>query len=197
MLAAAYEEEATMTGISALPPHLQPRLMAELRPGEMLTWVGQPRPGRFMRKGFLLWFFFVPWTAFGVYWMGGASGFRMPEFKGGWDFFPLFGLPFILIGIGGLVSPFWLLRKARSIIYALTNERAITIEGSRSITVISYRPADIIRIERIEHRDGSGDLILISETYKDSEGDQQIRKRGFMAIDDVRKVAQLVEAMTA
>ena len=70
-----------MTGISALPPQLQQRLMAELRPGEMIAWAGQPRPGRFMMKGFALWLFFVPWTAFALYWMGGAAGFRIPDFR--------------------------------------------------------------------------------------------------------------------
>jgi len=186
-----------MTGISALPPQLQQRLMAELRPGEMIAWAGQPRPGRFMMKGFALWLFFVPWTAFALYWMGGAAGFRMPDFRNGWDLFPLFGLPFVLIGLGGLSSPFWLRRKARSMIYAITNERAIAIEGSRSITVVSYGPEDIVSFERTEHQDGSGDLILVSENYKDSDGDRQTRKRGFLAIDNVRKVARLIEVLQA
>jgi hypothetical protein len=50
----------TMT-ISTLPQDLQQRLRAELRPGEMVIWSGQPDPGRFMKSGFKLWFFFVPW----------------------------------------------------------------------------------------------------------------------------------------
>ena len=186
-----------MTGISALPQHLQQRLLAELRPGEMVNWVGQPRPDRFMRTGFKLWFFFIPWTAFAIFWMGGAAGFRLPDFTGAWSWFPPFGLPFVLIGLGGLSSPYWLRRKAHSMIYAITSERAISIEGARSIAVLSYRPEDIVSFERTEHQDGSGDLILVSENYKDSDGDRQTRKRGFFAIDNVRKVAQLIEALQA
>lgn len=189
------DKEVAMTSIYTLPQHLQQRLQAELRPGEMLTWAGQPNPDRFMKSGFKLWFFFIPWTAFAIFWIGGASGFRMPQFDSGWSFFPLFGLPFLLIGLGGLSSPFWLRRKARWIIYAITSERAISIEGAKSITVQSYLASDLVDIERTEHQDGSGDLILRRESRKDSDGDRQTTKYGFFAIDDVRRVGNLIETL--
>lgn len=184
-----------MTSMFALPLHLQQRLQGELRPGEMVTWAGQPNPDRFMKSGFKLWFFFIPWTAFAVFWIGGASGFQLPRFDSGWSFFPLFGLPFLLIGLGGLSSPFLLRRKARSMIYAITNERAISIEGAKTILVQSYPASDIADIERTEHQDGSGDLILRREVGKDSDGDQRTAKYGFFAIDDVRRVGKLIEAL--
>lgn len=184
-----------MASISDLPPHLQKRLRAELKPGESITWTGQPNPNRYMKSGFKLWFFFIPWTAFSLFWIAGASGFQMPEFENGWSLFPLFGLPFLFIGLGGLGSPFWLRRKARSMIYAITNQRAITIDGAKSITVKSYLAPDIADIERIEHRDGSGDLILRTEHYQDSDGDRQTRRQGFFAIENVRHVEQLVERL--
>ena len=182
-----------MMGISALPQHLQQRLRAELKPGESLAWAGQPNPERYMKSGFKLWFFFIPWTAFALFWIAGAAGFRLPRFDSGWSLFPLFGLPFLLVGLGGLSAPFWLRRKARSIIYAVTDQRAMSIEGAKSITVKSFLPSDIGDVERTEHQDGSGDLILRSESYKDSEGDRQTRQHGFFAVDDVRHVGNLVE----
>jgi hypothetical protein len=185
-----------MIGISALPQHLQQRLRSELKPGESLAWAGQPSPDRYMKSGFKLWFFFIPWTAFALFWIAGASGFQLPRFDSGWSFFPLFGLPFLLIGLGGLSAPFWLRRKARSIIYAITNERAISIEGAKSITVKSYLASDIADIERTEHQDGSGDLVLRTERYRDSDGDRQTRQHGFFAVADVRHVGNLVENLT-
>ncbi len=182
-----------MTSISDLPEHLQQRLRAELRPGESVAWAGQPNPSRYVKSGFAIWLFFVPWTAFSVFWIASASGFRMPSFDSGWDFFPLFGLPFLLTGLGGLCSPLWMRRKAHTIIYAITNQRAIVIEGAKSITVKSYPAADIADLERTEHPDGSGDLILRSEQYRDSDGDRQTRKHGFYAVADVRRVERLVE----
>ena len=184
-----------MTHLSSLPSDLQQRVRAELKSGESVTWVGQPNPDRYMNSGFKLWFFFIPWTAFSLFWIVAASGFRLPRFDSGWSLFPLFGLPFLLIGIGGLSSPLWLRRRARSMVYTITDQRAISIEGSKSITVKSYLPADMASIERVEHADGSGDLVLRSEQYRDSEGDQRTRQSGFFAIDNVRRVERLVESL--
>ena len=83
-----------MTSISDLPEHLQQRLRAELRPGESVAWAGQPNPSRYVKSGFAIWLFFVPWTAFSVFWIASASGFRMPSFDRGWDLFPLVWLAF-------------------------------------------------------------------------------------------------------
>ncbi len=184
-----------MTNISVLPQDMQRRLQAELKSGESLVWVGQPDPNLYMRSGYKLWFFFIPWTAFSLFWMAGASGFQLPTFESGWSYFPLFGLPFLLIGIGGLSSPFWLKRKAHSIVYAVTNQRAITIEGEKSVTVKSYFPADIENLERTEHQDGSGDLILKTEHYRDSDGDRRKNQHGFFAIANVRRVERVIETL--
>lgn len=181
-----------MTNMSDLPQHLQQRLQAELKPGESITWAGQPNPDRYMKSAFMIWLFFIPWTAFSLFWIAGASGFRMPQFNDGWSLFPLFGLPFLLIGVGGLSSPFWMRRKARSIIYAITNHRAISIEGKKSFTVKSYLASDITNIERTEHSDGSGDLILRTESYRDSDGDQQTRRHGFFSVDNVKHLESLL-----
>ena len=78
-----------------LPADAQARITRELQPGEVVVWAGRPDPDRFMRGGFLLWLFFIPWTAFSLFWMAGASGFRAPDFSGPASFFPLFGLPFL------------------------------------------------------------------------------------------------------
>ena len=184
-----------MTGLVNLPLHLQQRLRAELKPGESIAWAGQPIPDRFMKAGFLLWLFFIPWTAFSLFWIAGASGFKWPSFDSGGSFFPLFGIPFVLIGLGGLSAPVWLRRKALSIIYAITNERAITIEGIKSVMVKSYLVNDLGALERTEHQDGSGDLVFRNEYYRDSDGDRQTRKQGFFAIADVRRVEELLEKL--
>ncbi|MFY9260691.1 MAG: hypothetical protein WAO71_09310 [Gallionella sp.] len=181
-----------MSTIYNLPPHLQPRVQAELKFGEALAWVGQPNPSRMMRVGFAMWFFFIPWTAFSLFWMAGASGFHLPTFDSVFSFFPLFGLPFLLVGLGGLGSPFWLYRKAQFTVYVLTTQRALSIEGIKSVTVKSYPLAEMPTIERTEHADGSGDLIFKTEAYRDSDGDRQNKKHGFFAIENVRQVEQQI-----
>ncbi len=175
-----------------LPETLQQRVRDEIRPGEAVSWVGQPLPGLYMRAGFLLWIFFIPWTAFSLFWISAAFHFELPRFDSGQSLFPLFGLPFFLVGVGGLSSPFWLRRKARSVVYAVTNQRAITIEGSRSVTVRSYFPKDIGAVERTEHGDGSGNLFLQEERFVRNNG-MQTQKQGFFGIPDVRKVERLID----
>lgn len=182
-----------MTNISDLPQHLQQRLRAELKPGESITWAGQPNPNLFMKSGFTIWFFFIPWTAFSLLFIANALNFQMPQFDSGWSHFPLFELPFLLFGLGGLSLPLWLRRIARSTIYAITNHRLISIEGAKSITVKSYIASDLVDIERTEHPDGRGDLVLQSERYRDSDGELQTRDHGFFAIDNVRHVERIIE----
>ena len=182
-----------MTVISALPQHLQLRLRDEMKAGEMLVWVGQPDPGRYMRSGFLLWLFFIPWTAFSIFWIAGAANFKVLNFDDGWSYFPFFGLPFMLVGLGGLSAPLWLRRKAKTTIYAITDRRAMSIEGAKTIKVKSFLAGDIAQIEKTQHPDGSGDLVLRTERYRDSDGDQRTRQDGFFAIPDVRQVERLVE----
>lgn len=184
-----------MNQISDLPSHLQPRLRTELKSGESLVWAGQPNPDRYMKSAFKIWFFFIPWTAFSLFWIAGALEFQLPKFDSGWGLFPLFGVPFLLVGLCGLGSPFWLRHKARSMIYAITDQRAMIIEGEKSITVKSYLAPDMTDIERTEHQDGSGDLILRHEPYRDSDGDRQTKRHGFYAIDNVRQVERLIEVL--
>lgn len=180
-----------------LPKHLQARIQSELKPGETVVWAEQPDAGKYMRQGFWLWLFFIPWTAFALFWMAGAAGFQFPNFSRGWDLFPLFGIPFVLIGLGGLSSPYWLRRKAANIVYAITDRRALTLEGSRSYTARTHYPNQLRRVTRKEHPDGSGDLVLEITHYENSDGDARERKNGFFAISHVRKVEQLLEHLAA
>jgi hypothetical protein len=184
-----------MAPINGLPVHLQQRLRAELRPGESLVWAGQPNPDVYMQSGYRLWFFFAPWTLICLALISAALDFRLPRFDSPSSFFPLIvGVPFLLAGFGFLSSPLRLRRKARSIVYAITYQRAISIEGAKPSAVKSYLPCNVRNVELNEHADGSGDLILVTEHYRDSEGDHRTT-HGFFSIDNVRYVAKLFESV--
>src|SRR6478609_3430837 len=99
---------------------LQQLIHSELRPSEVLAWSSSPRPGRMALRALPLVLFGIPWTAFALFWIAGASGFKMPDFSHGFGFFPLFGVPFVLIGFGMLTSPYWMRRKARRTAYVVT-----------------------------------------------------------------------------
>lgn len=189
-----------MSTITKLPEPLQQRIRAELKSGETLTWLGQPNPNRMMKSGIVATLFFIPWTAFSLFWMAGAAGFSWPQFNSEADMFrlafPLFGLPFLGIGIWGLSGPLRIRRNASYTVYALSNQRAFSITGIKSFTVTSFSANDIAETVRTEHADGSGDLVLRKENHKDNDGDNRTKLDGFFAIEDVRKVEKLVESLT-
>ncbi len=128
-----------------IPQHLADLLEQELEPGERLEWSGTPKPLWFdssLRPVFL---FAIPWTAFALFWTGMA--FALTVANEGPDglglFFPLFGLPFVVIGIAMLVSPFWSARRKRNVAYAITDRRAIILQAGRSLRVVSFTPQEL------------------------------------------------------
>ncbi len=188
---------------SSLPPELEERVRSELRPGEMLLWVGQPRPGPFLLPTIPIVLFGIPWTAFSVFWMVMASWIVFGGHPGGGGFplvfrlFPLWGLPFVLIGLGMLSAPYWAWRKAKQTCYAVTDQRVLIWEPGMfgKVTIRSYGPEALSRMHRTESADGSGDLIFEEESETNANG--SIRRtttgrRGFYGIRNVRGVEELV-----
>src|SRR5262245_45125280 len=134
--------EAAMS--RTLPSYINEFASDEFR-GESIRWVGQPEPRRAAMASMLLWGFAVPWRAFAVYWMWGASHSKDP-------IFPLFGLPFVVIGIGMLLRPVWNYLKARRTVYVLTPKRLAILEYFPRLKVKSAFPGQIVALERVQHR---------------------------------------------
>ena len=171
----------------------------ELDSGERLLWAGSGSPGRLATKGIPAALIGVPFTAFAVFWMWMAAGARVPDIRGGraQDYFWLWGVPFVIVGLGMLLTPVRMYVRALNTVYAVTDRRALIITTGRSRTVKSYGPAEAARVDRREHGDGTGDLTFASE-----ESEQQRRRsnlplqlnmpNGFFGIRDARTVEQLL-----
>ena len=151
-------------------------LERELRASETVVWHGW-QLGRLEPLSFGIYIFAVPWTAFSVMWTvlaSGAAAMSGDDGPGwiGWAF-PLFGLPFIAIGLALLARPFVPLFQKGRVLYVVTNERALKLSMGRELAVETV-PADRIGlIQRFERRDGSGRLQLAVKIGKDSDGDRQ------------------------
>ncbi len=198
--------EPFLYGDSRLPDELDARVRSELDQGEQLLWVGQPQPRRFARATIPIVLFGIPWTAFAIFWTAMASGLArgggpVPNAGPGALFsicFPLWGVPFILIGLGMLSSPFWAGRKAKRTCYALTDRRAILFEAGTfgSVVVRSYRPSGLTKMFRRENADGSGDLVFeeITQVRSTNNGGRttSTQTRGFLGIDNVREIEELL-----
>ncbi len=166
----------------------------ELEPGEQLKWVGAPEPTRMMIQSLPILVFAIPWTAFALFWMAMAlsSVSRSPIHSGVSMIFPLFGLPFVLIGLCMLSAPVWARRKARRTVYAVTDRRAMIILTGRTRSVRSFGRTSMTERECRERADRSGDLIFYRKISSDGEGGTNSTPVGFFAIPDVRSVERLV-----
>jgi hypothetical protein len=180
-----------------LPREIAALIGAELASGERIVWAGQPMPGRFARGSIGVVLFGIPWTAFAIFWMAGASGFKMPNFSNGFGFFPLFGVPFVLIGFGMLSAPYWARRKAQRTAYVITDRRALILAGGawKSTTVRSFEPYRLADLRRVQYPDGTGDLIFERTWKRDSDGDRQSADHGFLAIREVKAVEGFVRQL--
>src|SRR5271170_1405877 len=143
-----------------IDPTLQNLVNSELESGEKLQWSGQPEPTRLAKGTLPILLFAIPWTAFACFWVTMAcTGVSHMHQFGPMMIFPLFGLPFIFVGLGMLSTPLFVYRQAKRTVYAITNKRALMLKASgRGKTVVSYRPADFGNINRVEYAPNKGDL---------------------------------------
>jgi Bacterial PH domain len=168
---------------------------AELAGGEHLIWFDQPRPWAVARQNLPKALFGIPFTAFAVFWMWGASHATSKAGDGVALLFPLWGLMFVGAGLWILCSPLWSAFKARSTVYAITGERLLIVEGLRTRQVTSYTADDLQAIERTERRDGSGDVVFRHESAMTRRGFASFTysfnaatRIGFFGVSDVRRV---------
>lgn len=185
-----------MNAVQPIPRELEDKVKRELESGESILWMEQPIPRYFTAMSTSAFLFAIPWTAFAIFWICGASGFKLPDFsEGGFSFFPLFGLPFVLIGMGMLSAPLWAYRKALKTVYVITDRRGITFDAGWTTTIRSYPPDRLQHIHRKEKRDGSGDVVLGQRVVSGSEGRQQAMDLGFLNIREPKLVEQMLRKL--
>ncbi len=208
-----------MLSTPPLPIDAQKRIDGELSPGETLLWAGQPSPGRMARQGIVPMLFGIPFTAFALFWTAMAGGIGLlfggavrsagsnGAFAAPFLLFPLFGLLFVFVGFGLLLSPLWLYLGAGRTLYAVTSKRVIVWNGRvfGGVTVRSLSPVQLGDRVRTEAGSGSGDLIFpraaTVSTYQDTDnsdgfGYSRTRTRvtqfGFFGIPNVKSVDDLM-----
>lgn len=175
---------------------MQGLVYGELEPGERIVWSGMPRRAFFTRSSTGAFLFGIPWTAFAIFWTGMAgAGTLFTSGFTAFSFFPLFGIPFILIGIGMLSSPLFAYIKSGKTAYVITDRRAIIFEGGRSTLIKSYPPEKLTNVYRRQAGNGSGDVIIDFKQWRDSDGDKQTEEQGFMRIQNTREAERLLKEL--
>jgi hypothetical protein len=183
---------------------MQHRVESELDRDESMLWCGrQTLTKRHLLMTLPVAFFGMFFGGFALFWI--VMAFTMTSKAGNGDvpflfryLFPLFGIPFLLVGLALMSSPFWATRRAKKTFYALTNKRAIVWQAGffGGLSVRSFRADDLDDMIRIEHGDGRGDLIFreyVTTTYSHDHGRRHhLRRVGFIGIENVHDVERQV-----
>lgn len=165
--------------------------------GERVLW----QAGRIARidpKIFGIYVFAVPWTGFALLWTALAAAGAGAAFDGlgplAWAF-PLFGLPFIAVGLAMMAAPFYGYYSAAKTLYAVTDRRLVRLTLGRSLKVESVPGERLGPMQRSERPDGSGTLSFAVRVGVDSDGDRTTERFEMSDIPGVFAAAREIERM--
>lgn len=173
----------------------------ELSRDEKLIWTDKPVSIRQHAQTVIFTMLFgIPFFGFAVFWTWGASA----PLRDGVDtgitgfeyFFPMFGIPFLLVGLGLLLSPLWMALKARKTVYALTNHRLIIRQAFPKITIKSWSLDQLGALSRTGPAQGPGSLFFAEEITQNSNG-VHTKKIGFIGIDQPKMLEQKIRELLA
>lgn len=174
-------------------------MLQDLVSGEKVLWQGAPAGGiRFRRTDFILIPFGLAFFCFSLFWETTAVSIIGP---GNHDqpliamVFPLFGIPFILVGFYLVIGRFfWDAYSRKRSTYLLTNRRALIETTALGSKLVSVTLADLGEIGLEQRGDGSGTVILGQDTQVGyGENSRTKRAPRFEFIPDAQRVYKLVE----
>ena len=191
-----------------MDPFVQAQLQSELQPDEHLQWAGRPNPNRlFTAMDIFLIPFSLLWGGFAVFWevVALTSVLRV---GGDALLFPLFGLPFLVLGLYLIFGRFVVKSYTkRRTVYAVTDRRVIAVTTAFRRTV---RSASLKRLPGLEVSTGSGRSGTVTfghwsglaGMYANSGMDWLgwnwgARPMAFYDLDDARSVYELVDRLAA
>jgi hypothetical protein len=163
----------------------------EVESGEKLLWVGVPKQGVILKKSDI---FMIP---FSIFWGGFAISWEYMAISSmnGFQLFPLFGIPFILIGLYLIFGRFFLDAKSREkTFYSLTDKRVIVITTLFEKRVKSLDLKRITEISFTKRSDGYGSIIFNGGGYRDknsSENSENVVTE-FELIENVEEVYRMI-----
>ncbi len=134
-------------------------LERELGSGERLVWSGQPRRGiRLTPADIFVIPFSLFWCGFSIFWVYMALKATKSAGPAG-VVFPLFGLPFVAIGLHMVFGRFIADARVRErTFYGITSERIIIVSGLSARQTKSLNLRTLTDISLTERPDGSGTI---------------------------------------
>ncbi len=141
-------------------PSAETVVAASLDADERLLWAGQPRQGVRLRAQDALQIpFSLLWGGFALFWEYQTLTIAAKAPGPVAVVFPLFGLPFVLIGLYMIFGRFFVDARSRArTFYGVTNERVLIISGLFAAQTKSLPLRSLGELSLTQHADGSGTL---------------------------------------
>lgn len=135
-------------------------IQRELDSGEKLIWAGAPKQGTVFRGSDV---FMIPfslfWGGFAIFWEVMALSIPKDDAGAVVYVFPLFGLPFVIVGLYMIFGRFiYDAKKRGKTFYGLTDQRAIIVSGLFSKSVKSLNLVTLTDVSLKEKSDLSGTI---------------------------------------
>lgn len=183
------------------------KFSSELIDGETISWAGQPDPSVIFSKSDAIMIpFSLLWGGFAIFWeLSALAPCKPGSGSGGTDFiFPLFGVPFVLIGIYMIIGRFFYKAwKKKRTYYAVTDQRILilTKTGSTNLQALFFK--DIPAIQKSVCKNGIGSIIFsnqdsVAATISNqwvTSNNQNISVPSFEDIHDADSVYDLINRL--
>ena len=93
-----------------------------------------------------------------------------------------------------LLSPYFLMRMARESAYVITDRRAIHIKAGLfgRVAVASFSPQQLGSLSRVQHLDGSGDVLFMHASESGRSNIPALSRFGFFGVDDAKAVEEML-----
>lgn len=155
----------------------------QLRNGEKPVWIDRPSPMARALSSPTKFLFGIPFLGFAIFWTSTAS-------QTGVSFFTLWGIPFILVGAGMVLSPVWYYLEAKNwLYYAITDQRALIIRTFPRHKIESFEPREFTRLERTVKPDGTGNVLFAEDIRRGKNGNYTV-PRGFYGVPEAKRVEE-------
>ena len=136
----------------------------ELLKDEGILWMGQPNPNiKYTSMDWFLIPFSIMWGGFAIFWELSALGISFVTSANGSNapiIFPLFGIPFIIIGLYFIFGRFMYKKwKKKRTYYAITNKRVLIVtNNTNSKNIVAEFIASIPAINYSQKNNGTGNI---------------------------------------
>jgi len=176
-------------------------LSAELGSGERLLWSGRPRGGLRLRpQDAVLIPISLLWGGFAIFWEVMALTMTAKAPMPIRLVFPLFGLPFVAMGLYLMVGRFFVEARVRSrTVYGVTNRRILIVDAGRSWATRSFSLRSFSDLGLRVKPDGSGTVVFGGLPPPPTVGPFGIGVRqrrsappAFECVDRVREVHEVI-----